>query len=167
MPASVRHIKPMAARLRAAACITLQGYGHEPRRALHRVFLASFYCRTALIEDKPVAMWGVTGTLLGEQAYVWLVISDEIAGMPYAIVREAKRELATIMQDYSEIATTVLPDDDAAIRFAIYLGFHDRHDDRHLNRRETEREIRSDPRNRIPIGDSYVIGLGYHPAEAH
>jgi hypothetical protein len=168
VPASIRHIKPMAARLRAAACITLQGFGYEPRRALHRVFLNSFYCRTAMVEGRPVAMWGITGTLLNDAAYVWLVMSDDIANIPRSITREAKTELSRIMENYREIATTVLPDDEAAIRFAVYLGFHDNHEGgEHQSRKELERQIRENPKLRIPIGDSYVIGLGYHPAEAH
>jgi hypothetical protein len=160
--ATVRHIKPMAAKLRAAACMTLSKYGYEPRRALHRVFRASFYCRTALVYGKPAAMWGVTGTVMSETACVWLVLSDQIAAIPRSIVQEAKRELSVIMQHYSEVATTVLPDDDAAIRFAIYLGFHDREDDVEISRKLLEKEIRESPRYRIPVGDSYVIRLGYH-----
>ena len=163
VPASILHIKPMAKRIRAAACITLQDYGYLPRAALHRAFLRSLYCRTALIDGRPVAMWGVDGTLLSDTAYVWLVMSDEIAHIPRTIVREAKRELAAIMGRYSEVAATVLPDDDAAIRFAVYLGFHDRHDEDESTRRELVRKIRENPLYRIPVGDRYVIGLGYHP----
>lgn len=167
VPGSVRHIKPMASRMRAAACITLQDYGYLPRAALHRVFVRSLYCRAALVDGRPVAMWGVVGTLLNETAYVWLVMSDEIAHIPRTIVREAKRELAGIMKGYREIAATVLPDDDAAIRFAVYLGFHDRDDEADDGtRKATAREIRENPRHRIPVGDQFVIGLGYH-SEAH
>lgn len=162
VPASVRHIRPMARRMRSAACITLQDYGYLPRAALHRVFVRSIYCRTALVDDKPVAMWGVVSTLLNDTAYVWLVMSDEIAHIPRTIVREAKRELAAIMGRYREVAATVLPDDDAAIRFAVYLGFHD-NDAEGQSRKATAREIRENPRHRIPVGDTYVIGLGYHP----
>lgn len=168
VPASPRHIRPMAAKLRAAACITLQAFGYEPRRALHRIFLNSFYCRTALIDGKPVAMWGVTGTLLGDVAYVWLVLSDDIASMPRSIVKEAKRELSAIMENYREIATTVLPDDAAAIRFAVYLGFHDNHEGGDTqSRKALERDIRENPKHRIAVGDHYVIRLAYHPPGMH
>lgn len=163
VPASVRHIRPMSRRLRAAACLTLQAFGHDPRRALHRIFLNSFYCRTALIEDRPVAMWGVTGTLLNDVVYVWLVMSDDIANIPRTIVWEAKKELSNIMANYREIATTVLPDDDAAIRFAVYLGFQDVDGAIPLEgRKAIEHDIRENPKHRIPVGDGYVISLGYH-----
>lgn len=160
---SIRHVRPMSRQLRAAACMTLQGFGYDPRKALHKAFMQSFYCRTALMNGSPVAMWGVTGTLLSCEAFVWLVLSDRIANIPLSIVREAKSELSRIMQNYDELATTVLPDDEAAIRFAVYLGFHDRHDsDERLSRREIQQLIMTDPKYRIPIGDSFVIALGYH-----
>lgn len=147
--------------------MTLQGYGFDPRRALHRIFLASGYRRTALIGGRPVAMWGVMAPLLGETAYVWLVMSDEIAHLPRQIVKEAKRELAEIMANYSEAATTVLPSDEAAVRFALYLGFHDNHeDDERLSHKTRARMLLDNPRHRIPVGDSYVVGLGYHQRAA-
>lgn len=168
VPASIRHIKPMAARLRAAACITLQGFGYEPRRALHRAFLASYYCRTAVLDGKPIAMWGTKSVLLGDEALVWLVLSDEVTKMPLSVVKEARAELAKIMDDYREVAITVLPDDEAAIRFAVFLGFHDRdNDDGHFTRKDMCQQIRENPNYRIPIGDSYVVALGYHPAQKH
>lgn len=168
VPASVRHVKPLAARLRTAACITLQDFGFEPRRALLRAFVGAHYCRTALVDGKPVAMWGTNGPLLSDEAMVWLVLSDEITKMPLAVVREARRELAKIMENYREVAITVLPDDEAAIQFAVALGFHDRdNDDARLSRKELCRAIMAEPRYRIPIGDSYIIALGYHPQHPH
>lgn len=168
VPASARHIRPMSAKLRAAACITLQGFGLEPRRALHRAFIASSYCRTALSDGKPIAMWGVKRTLLGDTGVVWLVLSEEVTHMPASIVREARAELAKIMEASHEVAATVLPDDAAAIRFAVHLGFHDRdNDDSSLSKKDMTRAILADPKYRIPIGDSYVIALGYHPEIGH
>ena len=160
---SVRHIRPMSRHLRVAACVTLQGFGFEPRIALHRAFMSSFYCRTALVEDRPSAMWGIKATLLDDVAFVWLVLSDEIAKIPLSVTREAKAELARIMENYNEIAITVLPDDIAAVRFAVALGFHDREDDHSLSRKAMTQAILADPRRRISIGDSFVVALSYHP----
>ncbi len=162
--ASILDVRPMATRMRAAACVTLQSFGFKPRQALHRVYISSFYCRTALIDDRPVAMWGIMGTLMSECAYVWLVMSDGIANVPRTIIREAKAELSEIMANYSDVATTVLPEDDAAVRFALYLGFADRAGEfRNMPRKDLERELRDNPRHRVPIGDQYVLGLSYHP----
>lgn len=168
VPASIRHVRPMSSRLRAAACVTLQGFGFKPREALRRAFVDSYYSRTALVGNRPVAMWGVKGSLLDEAAMVWLVLSEEITQMPRAIVREARAELARVMLNKSEIAITVLPDDEAAIRFAVHLGFHDRdNDDGSLSRRAMCEAIVRDPQYRVPLGENYVIALGYHPGVHH
>ncbi len=171
VPASILDVKPMARKLRAAACITLQGFGLEPREALRRAVRSSPYCRTALVEGKPVAMWGVREVLLSDTAVVWLVLSEEVTRMPLAIVREAKAELDGVMEAKREVAITVLPDDDAAIRFAVFLGFDDRGDDERdegeLSRHARCAAIRQNPRNRIPVGDSYVIALGHRAEGMH
>lgn len=168
VPASIRHIRPMSKHVRAAACVTLASFGFEPRRALHRAFIASSYCRTALIDDKPIAMWGVQSVLLGDTAFAWLVLSERVTQMPLAVVREARAELAKVMVSKSEIAITVLPDDEAAIRFAVFLGFHDRdNDDGRMSRRDLCEAIRSDPKHRIPLGENYAIALGYHSSFGH
>lgn len=171
VPASPKHIRPMSRRLRAGACVTLQAYGFDPRRALHDVFLKSHYSRTALIEGKPVAMWGLLGQLLSETAFVWLVTSDEIGRFPGLLVRETRRELAEMMQGYREFSTTVLPNDEAAVRFALYLGFHDdgeeeNEEDEPVSHKRRAQQIMLNPRRRIPIGENYVIGLTYQGREA-
>lgn len=162
---SPRHIKPMAAQLRAAACVTLQGFGFNPREALRRAFVVSSYCRTAMKGGKPIAMWGVKTGLLADKGMVWLVLSNEVTHMPVAVVREARAELAKVMETLDEVAITVLPDDEAAIRFAVAMGFHDREEG--LSRKDLTRQIMTDPKFKVPIGDSYVVALGYHPGIAH
>lgn len=165
-PARALDVKPMARQLRAAACITLQGFGLNAREALRRAFVQSSYCRTAVNPDgRPIAMWGVKSTVLGDTGMVWLVLSEAVTRMPVAVVKEARAELSKMMERLSEIAITVLPDDEAAVNFALALGFHDREDN--LPRKEMVRAVLADPRYRIPVGDQYIIALGYHPGIPH
>jgi hypothetical protein len=161
---SPRHIRRMAKDLRAAACVTIADFGFDPRRALHRIFVQSFYCRTALVAGRPIAMWGVVGSLLSPNAFVWLVLSKDVGLLPVRLVRDARAELARIMKDYDEVSTTVLPDDEAAINFAVCLGFHDREgDDAPKRRRDMVAAIRANPRYKVAVGDHFAIALGYHP----
>lgn len=151
VPGSVRHIRPMAASMRHAAAMALDGYGFNPREALRRAYVASHHCRTAMIDGKPVAMWGAAGALLSDGAYVWLVLSDAVRSIPRAIVREARADLAEVMERYPRISATVLPDDEDSVRFARFLGFSGEIDD---------------PEARIPMGDHFAIRMTYRP-EAH
>ncbi len=142
VPASPRHIRPLAKRLRAGACVALMDRGFDPRRALHDAFMGSHYCRAALVDGRVAAMWGLEGPLLGGAAKIWLALSEEVGHLPVMIVREARRELAEIAAVYGGIEAAVLPEDQAAVRFASFLGFREHGE-------------------RIPTGDGYVISLKY------
>jgi hypothetical protein len=164
VPTRALHIRPMAAKLRAAACFGLGRHGFDPRRALHKAVNNSRICKTALVDGQPEAIWGVQAPLLSEAGFVWLAMSDHVTQYRKAIVSEARRQLSEMMLDYSELVTTVLPEDRTSISFAIFLGFHDRHRDRNAvpRRKELEAELVQDPQYRIASGDSYVIALGWH-----
>jgi len=163
--ASILHVRPLAEGIRSAARLTIADLGRHPRIALRRALASSHACFTALIDHEPVAMWGLNGPLLSSSAYVWLALTERVTSMPVAIVREARAQLAEMMRHYDELAVTILADDDAALRFAVYLGFHDRHDGVRRTRKETERLIRTDPKNRISFAGGDVIALGYHPED--
>lgn len=162
--ASPRHLRRLSADLRAASCMALDRFGVDHRRGLHHAFVQSFYCRTALMDDRPVAMWGAVGSLLDEGVFVWLAISNRLVTMPPLVLRAARSELRAIMERYGQLSTTILPDDEPSLQFAVALGFHDRDEDEDLGRRKTlAASIKADPRYKLPIGDGYAIGLTYHP----
>ena len=163
VPTSPLHIKPMAARMRVAGALAVQPFGIAPRAGLHRIFIASSYCRTAVVDRKPIAMWGVAAPLIGDTAIVWLVLAQETGLLPYAIVREARAELQRVAEVYPQIRMTVLPDDEASVRFAFHLGFRPT-DGEHWG---SEHDALSDPRFRIPLGDCYVVQMGYAPLTVH
>jgi hypothetical protein len=163
VPTKVLHIKALAEKLRTAACLGLDRYGIDPRRALLDAFRKSRTCCTALIDGKPEAIWGVQAPLLSDFALVWLAMSNDVTRFPKAIVAEAKLQIGEMGKDYAELATTVLPDDRQSIAFAAFLGFHDRHDEgRKMSRKMIEADLRDNPRHRVAIGDKYVIALGWH-----
>ena len=85
--------------------------------------------------------------------------------MPVAVVKEAQAELAKIMRDVDEVAITVLLDDEAAVRFAVHLGFHDREDIRLSRKAELVAAILADPKMKIPAGDQFVSGSRLPPKQ--
>jgi len=160
---SVRHIRPMARRMRAAGAVALQSLGADPRRAFHDVVLGSRYCRTALSEGVPIAMWGIHGAIMASEAEVWLVLSDDAARIPISVVREARASLKEILASYARVTTVVIPDDEASVRFALYLGFcaAGEAEGRVGGHRARARRILSDPQLKVPVGDGFVVALTY------
>lgn len=162
VPTKAIHIRPLAMKWRNTAQIGVMHHGYNPRRALHDAVIKSHFCRTALVDGKPEAMWGLMGPMLSEHALVWLAMSDQVTRFPKLVFTEARRQLEAMGQCYAELATTVLPEDRAAIAFAVALGFHDRHDDETKSRKQRMAELLTDPRHRLVLGDKYVIALGWH-----
>lgn len=160
---SIRHVKPMSRQMRAAGAIAMQPFGLDPRSALHQAFRMSLHCRTALLGERPVAMWGVAATLLGETAVIWLVMAQQTGIFPRAIVREARAELERVANSFPHVRMTVLPDDEASVRFAFCLGFRPTDGELYGD----EESALTDPRFRIPIGDAYVVQMGYAPMMVH
>lgn len=135
-------------------------------KEMSSVFGQSYLRRSALVDGRPVAMWGVIGTLVSAEGYVWLALSDEAARYPVAVLREAKRQLAAIMQTKRELATTIDVDDSAARRFAVFFGFHVAHDEGG-SPATTKAERRRlldylDKREDIRLGDGKIIPMGLH-----
>jgi hypothetical protein len=99
---------------------------------------------------------------------VWLALTQEATKYHRAILKETRRELDTIMRSKRELVTTLMGEDDAAKRFAAFLGFHVAHDglgERATSSQERRRFVRyisENPELRIPVGGTFVIGVGYH-----
>jgi len=143
VPASILHVRPLAKRMRAASAASVAGYGFNPREGLRRSFVNSHHCRTALVDGRPIAMWGLIGPLLAGETFAWVVLTEEAAEIPFSVVREARRALATAAESYETVRAAIFPDDAGAIRFATFMGFVED--------------------GRAPLGDSYVLSMRYLP----
>ncbi len=162
VPTSIRHVKPMATRLRAGAALGLSRRGLDPRRTLHSMVTQSYICKTALIEGRPEAMWGLHGPLLSDAPYVWLALSERAASLSKAAVLEARRQLDEMAEGCSELVTGMIPTDRASIAFAVFLGFKGKLAGvSSVTRNAVVDELLEDPRHRVPAGEDYVIALSW------
>lgn len=144
VPGSIRHVRPLSRTMRSAGAMAVENFGFNPREGLRRTFVESHSCETALVDGRPIAMWGLVGSLLGETVYAWLVLSDEAGDMPLAVVKEARKALSRAAGGYRYILATMLPEDEKSVRFARFIGF-------------------TADEERIPVGDSFVLKLRYQP----
>lgn len=164
VPTRMVHVAPMARAMREGAKDTICALGLNSRRVLHDAVVGSHYCRVAIKDGKPIAMWGLKGVMLSGYAFVWLALSAPAQAMPRRVIVEATHELARMGEQFEELATTVLPEDDAAIRLAAFLGFHDQHekDGTTMPYRDRVKQLKHDPRHRVAFGGAEVIALGWH-----
>ncbi|MEI6282427.1 MAG: hypothetical protein WCP82_06895 [Alphaproteobacteria bacterium] len=162
--AKPHHVGKILQRLRAEHLGCLVGSGIE-RREIHRemrkVFDDSAFRRAWIVDGELAAVGGVTGSLLSPYGFVWLALSQDVIRFPLAIVREARRQLGEIMATKTELATTILADDDVALRFSAFLGFHSKHSPRLRTWRDHLRSIQTEA-PRIPVKNGFALAIGYH-----
>ena len=101
----------------------VEATGRKPRRLLRRYLNLSYDSRTALIDGRPVAMWGYIGSEIGTEAYVWFCLADDVRRLCFRVAYGAIRELNRVMAAKRTINGKVICSDERAKRFARFLGF--------------------------------------------
>lgn len=170
--AKMHHCGKMVRRLRNEHARAIAGLGADAHLELTSIYFASAYRRAWLIDGELAALGGVSGSLLSPYGYVWLALSNLTLKYPIAIIKEARRQLDQLMLVKRELATTVIGDDVAAQRFAIFLGFHVEHNGRgspalsRFSRRDLGSYLGENADLRKPYGNGYIFQMGYHREEA-
>lgn len=98
-------------------------YGEDVRRAIRRFFHMSVVRRAGFIDGELAAIWGISSTLLSDEAMGWLLTTPQIEKKPLAFVKETQRQLSDLMQTYSVIRGHVAIDYKQAVDFLMLIGF--------------------------------------------
>lgn len=150
----------------------LRRCGAPPHAAFRERLSESYLTRAWAIDGKFVGLAGVIGTPLSVFGGLWCGLSVEATKHPLAVVREARRLLSDAMVTKREILTSIIGGDEAALRLAVFLGFHVKHDllgepQRSRSGRRSLREfLKSNEELRVPIGEGYAFAMNYHEDEA-
>lgn len=121
--AKIWHCGAMARLLRVEHQRVVAKIGFDSHKELRARFESSTFRRAWMIDGRLAALGGVTGTRLSPEGYVWLAFSDAATRHKVEMVKEARRQLAEIGETRHRLVTTILAGDDAAKRFAVFLGF--------------------------------------------
>lgn len=161
------HVGRIARRLRIEHLRSAAMAGVDAHKELRACFDGSAFRKALFLDDTLIALGGVMGSLLSSTGYVWLAMTDEAAKHPVAIARLARAQLDALSDSHVELATTLLADDAAARRFAIFLGFHVGEDGpgqraySRAGRRRLDRYL-DECDQRVPVGRAMAIAVGYH-----
>lgn len=163
------HCGQIVRRMRATQRDTIERAGVDPHREVVRLFNISCIRRAWLVDHRLMALGGVTGTLLSEMGFLWLIMSEDARRYPLAIVKEARRQLDEIMETMQEVTTTISLDDADAVRLATFLGFHISDEGEgapafsRIERMRLRAAVAENTARRIQIGDARLLMMGYHP----
>lgn len=162
------HCGQIVRKLRIEHRDALARVGRDAHRELRNIFDQSAFSRALVINGDLAAVGGVTGTMLESTGYAWIAISQETTKYPVSLLRVVRRQLDEAMMSRHELATTIIGGDEAAKRFAVFLGFHVEDEGlgapavTRLGRNSLSRHLDTNADLRAPIGNGYVIAMGYH-----
>jgi hypothetical protein len=103
-----------------AECLAL---GVSPGRAMRTSIRESFYAKSAWLDGKIVAMWGVGGPLLSDTGCAWMVTGNGVEKIPLTFIKICAREMVKMHQYKMTLCNYVHADYTEAVRFFRILGF--------------------------------------------
>lgn len=164
----LRYAGPMIRRLRHEHQQAFARVGLNAHRELRSTMAQSAYCKAAFLDGELAGLWGVVGPQLAPWGFVWLAMTQAAARHPLLALRTARAEIDKIMEWKTELTTTVLSGDTAALRLCAWLGFHCAHEGggqraySRWGRRQLMEYVRETPEIRVPAGGSFAMQMGYH-----
>ena len=165
------HCGQMARALRREHRELLARVGADAHRELRACFDQSSFRRAWLIDGRLAALGGLTGSMLSGDGMLWLALSDEATRHPFAVVREARKQLDEMMRVKRVLSAGVMGGDDAAARLAVFLCFTAAGSTflgpafSKAGRRLLERELKCNADLRIPVGAAFLTPMRYSLSE--
>jgi hypothetical protein len=129
VPCTVGHIYELAETLRDKDRTEILNLGFGVKKALWRAYRNSIMCRTALVDAKVAAIWGLAIGLrhgvspLSDLGVPWLHTSAAIEAVPVSFIKVAKTELAAMRALRPKLESYVAADYAQAVKFLKIIGF--------------------------------------------
>jgi hypothetical protein len=95
----------------------------QTHKALRAAFDESGFRRACMVDGRIIALWGLVSPEASAYGVVWLAMANGIEKYPLALIKEVRHQIAEMMLVKRMLICTVLEEDKAAQRFAIFLGF--------------------------------------------
>lgn len=104
---------------------TAERLGVDPIDVLRYTFERGSPMQIALVEGRPLAMWGVEWKSLLSVPSLWMITTDEVQRNPIAFLRESRRVVKEWGETYGSLEGMVDSDFETSLRWLRWLGFHE------------------------------------------
>lgn len=123
-PAHPAHVARIANRIREIDAAECAAVGHTPKQALRSSLRASTFALTVLLDDRPVAMLGVTPfSVLEGIGSPWLLGTDEVLKGARQFLTVGPRVVTAMQREWPKLQNYVGAENRQAIRVLKMLGF--------------------------------------------
>lgn len=124
VPASAAHIGRIANAMGKWDRIECEAGGHSPKEALRLSFRSAAMAWTALIDRRPVAMWGVCAVnVLEGRGTPWMLGADEARLHPRAFYVGGALTIPAMLSCFPHLENHVAIGNKGAIRLLVRWGF--------------------------------------------
>lgn len=123
VPGTLEHGAQVAENMRDADALELRRTGFTPQEAMDISIKASVYCRAALEGDTALAVWGLSGCLVGDEYFAWLLTAKGAERHKMAFLRIGRREVAAMSAFCPKLMNFVDAEYSGALRLVEKLGF--------------------------------------------
>lgn len=97
--------------------------GLTPKKALWMSYRKSLGCKTAFINGKIAAVWGISGVLFGEIGRPWLIMAPAADEYPFKVAFIYRQELKKMQELFPVLEDFVEESNEQAIRLMKLMGF--------------------------------------------
>lgn len=102
----------------------IESAGNTPERAIFLTLKCAIYSKTALVYDKPAAIWGIAGNVLSDTGVPFLLTGTEVYKVsPMAFSRIYLRELSEMKQYFPRLENYVDSTYTGAVKMLKIAGF--------------------------------------------
>lgn len=124
VPTTPEHLRALALVLRPEDKQEILSFGFTPEKALWRSYKGSLIRKTAFIDDKIAAVWGVCGSFMGTIGQPYLLTSEEVRKIsPLKFTRIYQKEVIEMQKLFPILENYADASYNGAIRLLGIVGF--------------------------------------------
>ncbi len=117
------HLRDMAQAMQADSAETAYKMGVTPLKALWSSYRESIICKSAFIDGKLSAIWGVRGNILSETGNPWLIMTPETQEYPMRVAFRYRAEINKMLEMFPCLEEFVPETNEKSIRMLELMGF--------------------------------------------
>lgn len=117
------HLHEMAENMSADSANTAKKLGLTPKKALWYSYRKSIFCKSAFINEKLAAIWGIYGKVFADTGAPWLIMTPETQKYPMRVAFRYKKEIEKMQIMFPILEEFVPETNDKSIRMLELMGF--------------------------------------------
>ena len=124
VPSRIEDVYRLAHALRPRDRSEILATGLDPRRALRFCYRNAILRRTAFVDGRLAAMWGLGGGMLSDVGTPWMISTRAVESCPLTFVRVYRAQVAEMLTLRRELSGYVHASYEGACRVLRLVGFH-------------------------------------------